>query len=32
MIDRVMPLADGRTAYEQVARGEAICRLVLLVP
>jgi len=30
MIDRVTPLADGRTAYEQVARGEARGRLVLV--
>jgi len=30
MIDRVMPLADGRTAYEQVARGEVTGRLVLV--
>ncbi len=28
-IDRVIPLADGRAAYEQVARGEARGRLVL---
>jgi len=30
MIDRVMPLAGGRTAYEQVARGEVTGRLVLV--
>ncbi len=30
MIDRVISLADGRTAYEQVARGEASGRLVLV--
>jgi NADPH:quinone reductase-like Zn-dependent oxidoreductase len=30
MIDRVIPLADGRTAYEKVARGEARGRLVLV--
>jgi len=28
-IDRVIPLSDGTTAYEQVARGEARGRLVL---
>jgi len=28
-IDRVIPLSEGRTAYEQVARGEATGRLVL---
>ena len=30
VIDRVIPLAEGRTAYEQVARGEARGRLVLV--
>jgi NADPH:quinone reductase-like Zn-dependent oxidoreductase len=30
MIDRVIPLSDGRAAYEQVARGEARGRLVLV--
>jgi len=30
MIDRVMSLADGPTAYEQVARGEVTGRLVLV--
>jgi NADPH:quinone reductase-like Zn-dependent oxidoreductase len=30
IIDRVISLADGRTAYEQVARGEARGRLVLV--
>ena len=29
MIDRVIPLSDGRAAYDQVARGEAKGRLVL---
>ena len=28
-IDRIIPLWEGRTAYEQVARGEARGRLVL---
>jgi NADPH2:quinone reductase len=28
-IDRVIPLSEGRTAYEQVARGESRGRLVL---
>jgi NADPH:quinone reductase-like Zn-dependent oxidoreductase len=28
-IDRIIPLAEGRSAYEQVARGEARGRLVL---
>jgi NADPH:quinone reductase-like Zn-dependent oxidoreductase len=28
-IDRIIPLSEGRTAYEQVARGEARGRLVL---
>ena len=28
-IDRVLPLSEGRSAYEQVARGEARGRLVL---
>ncbi|HEX4193878.1 MAG TPA: zinc-binding alcohol dehydrogenase family protein, partial [Stellaceae bacterium] len=28
-VDRVIPLSEGRTAYEQVARGEARGRLVL---
>ena len=28
-IDRVIPLSEGRTAYEQVARGEARGRPVL---
>jgi hypothetical protein len=30
MIDRVIPLSDGRAAYEQVARGEARGQLVLV--
>ena len=30
MIDRVIPLSDGRAAYEQVAHGEARGRLVLV--
>src|SRR5258707_4737897 len=29
MIDRVIPLSEGRAAYDQVARGEARGRLVL---
>jgi len=30
MIDRVIPLSEGRTAYEQVARGDVRGRLVLV--
>jgi NADPH:quinone reductase-like Zn-dependent oxidoreductase len=30
MIDRVIPLSEGRAAYDQVARGEARGRLVLV--
>jgi NADPH:quinone reductase-like Zn-dependent oxidoreductase len=30
MIDRAIPLSEGRTAYEQVARGEVRGRLVLV--
>jgi len=30
MIDRVIPLYEGRAAYEEVARGEARGRLVLV--
>jgi NADPH:quinone reductase-like Zn-dependent oxidoreductase len=30
MIDRVIPLSDGRMAYEQVARGDVRGRVVLV--